>query len=225
VKIILLKSFVILLLSPGLWATPDFTDWSSERGFQRLERSEHKSDFFRIANVFQAETQDTFAGARAAAILVAALEISKPELLQELNQKFTQKFNVGAPSLRDLRTALDEQIISTRLYVMSESDTLERIRDVLIASLLKSSEMLLVNFAYADSQGEMVEVFAPLGAYEEESDSFLIMDLNPKRAPWKWIKAQSLFHFMNTISGEESRGFVIIQSPVKSEDRTQVTQE
>ncbi|MGA0164031.1 MAG: phytochelatin synthase family protein [Bdellovibrionota bacterium] len=220
-KIILLKSFVILLLSPGLWATPDFTDWSSERGFQRLERSEHKSDFFRIANVFQAETQDTFAGARAAAILVAALEISKPELLQELNRKF----NVSAPSLRDLRTALDEQIISTRLYVMSESDTLERIRDVLIASLLKSSEMLLVNFAYADSQGEMVEVFAPLGAYEEESDSFLIMDLNPKRAPWKWIKAQSLFQFMNTISGEESRGFVIIQSPVKSEDRTQVTQE
>lgn len=220
-KIILLKSFVILLLSPGLWATPDFTDWSSERGFQRLERSEHKSDFFRIANVFQAETQDTFAGARAAAILVAALEISKPELLQELNQKF----NVSAPSLRDLRTALDEQIISTRLYVMSESDTLERIRDVLIASLLKSSEMLLVNFAYADSQGEMVEVFAPLGAYEEESDSFLIMDLNPKRAPWKWIKAQSLFQFMNTISGEESRGFVIIQSPIKPEDQTQVTQE
>lgn len=220
-KIAIFKSFVILFLSPVLWATPDFTDWSSERGFQRLERSEHKSDFFRIANVFQVETQDTSAGARAAAILLAALEIPQLELLQELNQKF----NVSAPSLRDLRTALDGKTISTRLYVMSESDSLERIREVLIASLLKTDEMILVNFAYADSRGEMIEVFAPLGAYEEESDSFLIMDLNPKRAPWKWIKAQSLFDFMNTNSGKESRGFVILQSPIKAEDQTQITQE
>lgn len=224
-KTALFVSFVILLLSRSLWATPDFTSWSSERGVKRLERSEYKSDFFRIANVFQSESQDVFNAARASAILLSALEIEKPGLFEILSSRLEISAETSPPKLRDLRSALDEQTISTRLFIIAELDTTEKIREILIASLKNSEEMILINFAFKDSNENLIEVFAPLGAYEEESDSFLVMDLNPKRAPWKWLKAQSLFDFMSTSSGEENRGFVIIQSPLKSTKQNNITQE
>ena len=50
----------------------------------------------------------------------------------------------------------------------------------------------------------------PLGAYDETSDSFLIMDVNPNRAPWVWVGAGDLIRAMRTFDTVENRGYLLI---------------
>ena len=51
---------------------------------------------------------------------------------------------------------------------------------------------------------------SPLGAHDEASDSFLVMDVNPNRAPWAWIAAEGLVAPMRTHYSVEIRGCVLI---------------
>ena len=52
---------------------------------------------------------------------------------------------------------------------------------------------------------------SPLGAYDRASDSFLIMDVNPNRAPWVWVKAEALIGAMRTFDTVENRGYLLIR--------------
>ncbi len=49
---------------------------------------------------------------------------------------------------------------------------------------------------------------SPLGAYDEASDSFLIMDVNPNRASWVWVKADDLIATMRSFDTVENRGYL-----------------
>ena len=51
---------------------------------------------------------------------------------------------------------------------------------------------------------------SPVGAYDETSDSFLVMDVNPNRAPWVWITSDDLVAAMRTFDTVENRGYVLI---------------
>jgi hypothetical protein len=204
--------FIFFGFSLELWATPDFVDWSSERGKKRLDRSEHRSDFFRIANAFQIETDANLAGLRAASILALALRANQENIFDRLVQRLSGVERPLLSPLRQIREALYQESIDSRLYLISESDSPERIRRVLVDTLHASDEMLLVHFTSLNREGQWVEVFAPLGAYEEESDSFLVMDLHPQRAPWQWVKNSTLFQLMKPSAEGKEFGFIIFQA-------------
>ncbi len=51
---------------------------------------------------------------------------------------------------------------------------------------------------------------SPLGAYDADSDSFLILDVNPTRAPWVWVRAADLIAAMRTFDTVENRGYLLV---------------
>jgi hypothetical protein len=54
---------------------------------------------------------------------------------------------------------------------------------------------------------------SPLGAYDSESDSFLVLDVNPSSADWVWMPSATLIRGMRTFDTVENRGYILIQSP------------
>jgi len=54
---------------------------------------------------------------------------------------------------------------------------------------------------------------SPLGAYDQPSDSFLVMDVNPTSAGWVWMPAATLIKAMRTFDTVENRGYVIVLHP------------
>jgi hypothetical protein len=57
---------------------------------------------------------------------------------------------------------------------------------------------------------------SPLGAYDAQSDSFLVLDVNPSTAGWVWMPTSILVKGMRTFDTVENRGYVLIEthSPV-----------
>ena len=51
---------------------------------------------------------------------------------------------------------------------------------------------------------------SPVGADDERSDSFLITDVNPNRAPWVWVRSDDLIAAMRTFDTVENRGCLLV---------------
>jgi hypothetical protein len=57
--------------------------------------------------------------------------------------------------------------------------------------------------------------FSPLAAYDEASDSFLILDVARYKFPPVWVAAADLFDAMNTLDSDsgKTRGFIVVSAP------------
>jgi hypothetical protein len=58
---------------------------------------------------------------------------------------------------------------------------------------------------------------SPLGAYDTDSDRFLILDVSRYKAPAVWVPAEQLFAAMAEPIGPDAgtRGFLLIRAPKK----------
>ena len=52
--------------------------------------------------------------------------------------------------------------------------------------------------------------FSPLGAYDQISDSFLIMDVSNTTSEWVWVNSRLLFKAMATRDQSKNRGYLLI---------------
>jgi len=76
-----------------------------------------------------------------------------------------------------------------------------------LAGALAGSGLVVVNFDRRALGQQGRGHFAPLGAYDARSDSFLVMDVNRKRG-WTWIDADALIAAMGQKT-VESRGYLV----------------
>jgi len=84
-----------------------------------------------------------------------------------------------------------------------------------VVSLLKKSLTEPNNYIIANYSREFLGQpgtgqVSPLAAYDEGSDSFLILDVNPFAGPWIWVTAQDLVGAMGTTDSDQNRGFLIV---------------
>jgi len=84
-----------------------------------------------------------------------------------------------------------------------------------VLSLLKKSLTEPGNYIIANYSREFLGQpgtgqVSPLAAYDEPSDSFLILDVNPFAGPWVWVAAKDLIGAMATTDSDHNRGFLII---------------
>ncbi len=54
---------------------------------------------------------------------------------------------------------------------------------------------------------------SPVAAYDQVSDSFLVLDVNPSGGPWVWVAAADLVQAMNTTDSTMNRGFLLVSEP------------
>ena len=94
--------------------------------------------------------------------------------------------------------------------VVDDSADAAAVQRELAANLAAGDDFVLVNYARRSLGQPGGGHISPLGAYDEGSDSFLIMDVNPNRAPWVWVGADDLVAAMRTFDTVENRGYLLV---------------
>ena len=112
--------------------------------------------------------------------------------------------------LRQLAQALSAHELEVSVRVVDEEANDEVIKRELAKNLAAPGDYVLVNYHRKTLGQKGGGHISPLGAYDEASDSFLIMDVNPNRAPWVWASAADLINAMRTFDTVENRGYLLI---------------
>lgn len=203
----------------------DFVAISAEEGFRRLARSQSRAGFFALANQFRIQTSEVSCGATSAAIVLNALRYGseKAPLCEGCLRAYTPEnvFTDSALHIKPLERI--HSVESPGLELEELHQLLKRGHGVqvekflggvddglmfshLLHALSSSNAFTIVNFARENGGGH----FSPLAAYDNFSDSYLILDVNPSRAPWGWVPRETLFAQMATADRTENRGALIV---------------
>ena len=112
--------------------------------------------------------------------------------------------------LRQLAQVLRAHGLSVTVRVVDDGAAAAPLVDELARNLAARDDYVLINYsrkALGQTGGGHI---SPLAAYDRESDSFLVMDVNPNRAPWVWVGAADLVAAMRTFDTVENRGYLLI---------------
>ena len=115
--------------------------------------------------------------------------------------------------VRQLDEMLRSNGLSTRLVIVDDSKPDEDIRTDLIENLKHPGDYVIVNYQREAVGQHGPRHISPLGAYDAESDLFLVLDVNPSRAGWVWMPTKALIKGMRTFDTVENRGYIPISSP------------
>ena len=103
------------------------------------------------------------------------------------------------------------QAIATHVSSSSNVD-IDGFRTLLKSTLGQTDNYLVVNY----NLNVMSELngghFSPIGAYDQASDSVLILDTWNAFAPWEWLKVYDLYKSMNTKDGASFRGYALVNA-------------
>lgn len=100
-----------------------------------------------------------------------------------------------------------------RLTIVDSNKVEQDVRNDLVENLRHRGNYVIVAYnrdAVGQSGGGHI---SPVGAYDGESDSFLVLDVNPTSAGWVWMPTTTLVKGMRTFDTVENRGYILIQSP------------
>lgn len=128
----------------------------------------------------------------------------------EIDGKRVRDFGL---QLRQLAGVLRAHGLAVTVRVVDRSADAGTIRQEIARNLARPGDYVLVNYARRALGQTGGGHISPLGAYDEASGSFLIMDVNPNRAPWVWVEAADLIAAMRTFDTVENRGYLLISDP------------
>ena len=114
--------------------------------------------------------------------------------------------------LRQFDEMLRANDLVTRLVVVDDAKPLAEIRAELVENLQRAGDYVVVNYrreAVGQRGGGHI---SPLGAYDADSDSFLVLDVNPSSAGWVWMPTATLVRGMRTFDTVENRGYILVGS-------------
>jgi hypothetical protein len=113
--------------------------------------------------------------------------------------------------LRQLHELLRAQGLDSRLRVADQTLSDQTIHDELVENLGTPDDYVIVNVyrpALGQDGGGHI---SPLGAYDERSDSFLLLDVNPNGHSWVWVPTATLIRAMRTFDAVENRGYLLVR--------------
>ena len=95
--------------------------------------------------------------------------------------------------------------------MVDDSKSEEEIRTDLVENLKRAGDYVVVNYrreAVGQPGGAHI---SPLAAYDADSDSILVLDVNPASAGWVWMPTATLIRGMRTFDTVENRGYILVQ--------------
>jgi hypothetical protein len=113
--------------------------------------------------------------------------------------------------VRQLDEMLRANGVITRLAIVDNNKVEQDIRTELVENLKRRADYVIVAYlreAVGQRGGPHI---SPVGAYDAESDSFLVLDVNPARADWVWMSTGTLVKGMRTFDTVENRGYILVE--------------
>jgi hypothetical protein len=113
--------------------------------------------------------------------------------------------------LRQLQGLLQAHGLDVQLRIVDDKLPEATIAAELKQNLKTPGDYVIINYHRAPLGQQGGGHISPLGAYDEASDSFLIMDVNPNDKTWVWVKTADLIRAMRTLDVAENRGYVLVK--------------
>jgi len=142
--------------------------------------------------------------------VIAQGEKTRAQVLGELVSVNGKPIRDFGYQLRQFDQMLRANGLATKLVVVDDRKPEAEIRAELVANLARPDDYVIVNYrreAVGQRGGGHI---SPLGAYDAESDSFLVLDVNPAAAGWVWMPFATLVKGMRTFDTVENRGYVLV---------------
>ena len=112
--------------------------------------------------------------------------------------------------LRQIHRVFSAHGARSKLRVVTPNFSDKAVREELRANLCRKGDFVVVNYKRSALGQKGGGHLSPLGAYHQESDSFLIMDVNSAKYGWVWAEAPVLIRAMRTFDTRENRGYLLI---------------
>lgn len=117
-------------------------------------------------------------------------------------------FGLQLQQLVDILTAHG---LKVNKRVVNEKTNSAKALEEIKTNLKTKDDYVLVNYSRKSLGQKGGGHISPVAAYDQKSDSFLIMDVNPNKAPWVWVSSKDLIAAMNTFDTLENRGYLLIK--------------
>ncbi len=137
-----------------------------------------------------------------------------------ISMKITKKDGSfgGGIDIDELQKMLKIHGVKSKLVNVKEysESNLSNFRDLVKKVVNSDKEFLVLNYDHS-YKGLMGGHFSPVAAYDENSDSILMLDVAAHRNPWIWINLSDIYHAMNTKNYAQTdyRGYLIIESKLQ----------
>jgi hypothetical protein len=113
--------------------------------------------------------------------------------------------------LRQLDEMLRANGLATRLRIVDDAMPEAAIRTELVENLQRRGDYVVIGYRRSVVGQQGGGHISPLGAYDAESDSFLVLDVNPTSAGWVWMPTATLVRGMRTFDTVENRGYILVE--------------
>ena len=123
--------------------------------------------------------------------------------------KLIRDFGLQLQQLTDLLKANN---LNVTKHVVTDEINSDKIKQMLMTNLKTRDDYIIVNFLRSGLKQAGGGHISPLGAYHQQSDSFLILDTAPNKADWVWVKSEMLIEAMRSFDKVENRGFVSVKN-------------
>lgn len=120
--------------------------------------------------------------------------------------------------LEEISAILDTHGLKTA-YINADGDQgadVEGFRATVKQVMADSGSFLILNFASRELGRPGGGHFSPLAAYDEQTDSLLILDVATASTPWFWVPLEEMYDAMQTLDGETFRGWVVVREGLES---------
>jgi hypothetical protein len=205
------------------------------QGQQLLFESGARTAFLPLVAFYDTQRSQTYCGVASLAMVLNALELPAPTANEYGTYRiFTQQNVLNGRTDR----LISERTVARRGMLLAEvarvleaygtkvdlhqaaSSSVESFREVAARYLSEPGHHVIVNYSRAALGQEGAGHISPLGAYDAESDRFLILDVSRYKSPAIWIAADHLFAAMaapKSLGSSQSRGFLTIRKRLDSD--------
>ena len=129
--------------------------------------------------------------------------------LEILGKPINKKRDIGM-QLAQLQGLLESHQLKVQKKVVNESVQIESIRKDFINNLKQKDDYILVNYLRETLNQPGGGHISPVAAYDTQSDSVLVMDVNSNKEDWVWVSLTLLVASMATFDTLENRGYLLI---------------
>ena len=121
----------------------------------------------------------------------------------------------GGIDIDELQKMLKIHGVKSKLVNVDKfsDEKLAEFRKLVKTVVNSEKQFLLLNYDHS-YKGLMGGHYSPIAAYDEESDSVLMLDVAAHRNPWVWINLNDIYHAMNTKNYAQTayRGYLIVDT-------------
>jgi hypothetical protein len=114
--------------------------------------------------------------------------------------------------IRQLGRVLSNHGLDVQVRIVDDKLDEAAAKREIVENLARAGDFVIVNFSRPIVGQKGGGHISPLGAYDDKSDSFLLLDVNPVEGKrWSWVDAKTLFAAMRTKDHDENRGFLLVR--------------